>query len=98
MLIFYRFPTRLVNLIMDCISSSLISILFNGGQLDSFRPSRGIRQGDPLSPYLFILCMEYLSLKIFEACQAKKWKPIKAFRSGPAFSHLFFADDLLLFA
>jgi hypothetical protein len=42
--------------------------------------------------------MEYLSLKIFEACNEKKWRPIRASRSGPAFSHLFFADDLLIYA
>ena len=66
--------------------------------MEAFQPSGGIRQGDPLSPYIFILCMEYLSLKIFEACNANKWKPIRASRSGPAFSHLFFADDLLICA
>jgi hypothetical protein len=97
-LLFFNFPKNLVRLIMDCVSSSTISILFNGGRMDEFSPSRGIRQGDPLSPYLFILCMEYLSLRIFEACQNKNWKSIKASRSGPSFSHLFFADDLLLFA
>ena len=97
-LLFFHFPRHLISLIMDCVSSSTISILFNGGRLDEFSPSRGIRQGDPLSPYLFILCMEYLSLRIFEACANKNWKSIKASRSGPSFSHLFFADDLLLFA
>ena len=40
--------------------------------------------------------MEYLSLKIFEACNAQTWNPIRASRRGPAFSHLFFADDFLL--
>jgi len=80
------------------VSSASTSILFNGGILDPFLPSRGIRQGDPLSLYLFILCMEVLGRIIEDKCTKGTWKPIKASVGGPAFSHLFFADDLLLFA
>ena len=56
----FRFPSHLIKLIMSCVPSSSISILFNEGALDPFLPSRGIRQGDPISLYLFILCMEVL--------------------------------------
>jgi ribonuclease HI len=97
-LVFFKFPTTVVNLVLECVSTSSFSILVNGGQMETFKPSRRIRQGDPLSPYLFILCMEYLSLKILEACENDSWKPIKASRSGPVFSHLIFADDLLFCA
>ncbi|XP_065639085.1 uncharacterized protein LOC136071559 [Quercus suber] len=98
MLILFNFPENLIKLIMSCITSVSTSLLLNGGSLDPFLPSRGIRQGDPLSPYLFILCMEFLGHLIEGKCAAKLWTPVKASRSGPAFSHLFFADDLVLFA
>ncbi len=97
-LMFFKFPTSFVNLVLECVSTSSFSILVNGGQMETFKPSKGIRQRDHLSPYLFILCMEYLSLKILEACDNNSWKAIKASRSGPGFSHLIFADDLLFCA
>ena len=83
---------------MNCISSSSISILFNGGKLDKFQPTRGIRQTDPLSPYIFLLCMEFLGYLIDKECMEKKWNPMKASRTNLEISHLFFADDLMFFA
>ena len=88
----------LIDIIMSCISTVSTSILFNGEALEPLYPLRGIRQGDPLSPYLFILCMEYLGQLIVKKCNAKLWQLVKASGNGPAFSHLFFADDLVLFA
>ena len=91
-------PVRLIDIIMSCVTSVSTSILFNGGCLEEFRPSRGIRQGDPLFSYLFILCIDYLRHLIAEKCEANCWTPVKASRGGPAFSHLFFVDDIVLFA
>lgn len=56
----FKLANHLISLIMSCVSTSSISILYNGGALESFLPSRGIRQGDPLSPYFFILCRKVL--------------------------------------
>ena len=94
----FRVPTKLVSLIMSCISSSSISILFNGDALEPFNPSHGICQEDPLSPYLFILCMEVLGALIENKCHEKFWNPVKSSQGGPAFLPLFFVDDLMFFA
>ena len=83
-------PVDLIDTIMSCVSTVSTSILVNGEALDPIYPSRGIRQGVPLSPYLFILCMDYLGQLIEETCHMKLWNPVKASQSGPAFSHLFF--------
>ena len=94
----FGFPPNIVNLIMSCVTSTSTAILFNGNKLDSFQPSRGIRQGDPISPYLFLLCMEFLGAHISALCEEKRWDKIKASRNGSSFSHIFYADDLMLFA
>ena len=94
----FKLQDSLISLIMSCVSTSTISVPFNGGALESFQPTRGIRQVDPFSPYLFILCMEVLGAMINEKCNEKLWNPIKASQGGLAFSHLFFTDDLVLFA
>ena len=94
----FHFPQMLIDLIMSCISSTNISILFNGGKLKSFKPLKGIQQGDPLSLYLFILCMEYLRFLINKSCMEKRWIPMKASKDNVEISHLFFVHDLVLFA
>lgn len=58
---------------------------------------RGIRQGDPLAPYLFILATEVLSWEIQEEVCKGSWKPFRVSRGGAEVSHLFFADDLMIF-
>ena len=88
----------LSKVIMSCISTSNIEVLFNGGALVSFNPSRGIRRGDPLSPYIFIVCMEVLVFFIQDKCNAKLWDLVKTSKGGLVVSHLFFADELVLFA
>ena len=91
-------PADLIDIIMSCVFSVSTSILFNDEATDPIFPSRGIRQGDPLSPYLFILCMDFLDQLIEEKCNDNLWYPVKASQSGPVFSHLMFADDVLFFA
>jgi hypothetical protein len=80
---------------MHCVTSSTYSILWNGNKMLPFKPTHGLRQGDPLSPYLFILCMEKLSVAINDAVLQRAWDPIHISDNGPRLSHLFFADDVL---
>lgn len=94
----FHFPPNLVKVIMSCVSTSNISILVNEGTLESFAPFRGIKQGDPLSPYLFILCMEHLGHLIEKKCTEGAWTPLKASRENMGFTHLFFVDELILFS
>lgn len=72
-------------------------MLWSGNKLPSLKPSCRLRQGDPLSPYLFVLWMEKLALLIDDQVRNGSWNPVKISREGPVISHLFFADDILLF-
>ena len=87
-----------VGRIMECVPGPSMCILWNGEKTESFKPERGLRQGDPLSPCLFMLCMERLCHLIDEAVGEKRWKPIRLSRGGPELSHICFADDLILFS
>ena len=93
-----RLPQLMVDVVMNCIESAKLNILWNGEPMEAFQPSRGIRQGDPLSPYLYVLCMERLSHLIDREVQLGSWKPVRASRNGPPISNLAFADDLILFS
>ena len=86
----FGFPPNITKLIMSCISSSSTSLLFNGEKLPPFTLSRGLRQGDPLSPFIFLLYMEYLNAQIEDICDSKQWMRVKASSGGPRFSHIFF--------
>lgn len=90
------FPNCIRRVIMNCISSAEMCIMWNGKISETFKPTRGIRQGDPISPYIFVLCMERFSQAINGKVNQNVWLPILLKNNGPPLSHLFFADVLVL--
>ncbi|KAE8713525.1 hypothetical protein F3Y22_tig00110206pilonHSYRG00049 [Hibiscus syriacus] len=97
----FMFDTGLIDMGFSVQSSLETSVDTDSLEWDltnSFKPTSGIRQGDPLSPYLFILCMERLSQAIKAKVISKDWKVIHLSNEGHGLSHLFFTDDLVLFA
>jgi hypothetical protein len=91
------FSIRLIKTIMGCVSTVSFYILVNGNPSLRFRPQRGIRQRDPLSPYLFILSADVLSSLITKLQDNNKIKGISIATNAPNITHLFFADDNILF-
>nr|KYP37286.1 hypothetical protein KK1_041541 [Cajanus cajan] len=75
----------------------MLLVLWNGGKLQPLQPSLGLRQGDLLSLYLFVLCMERLALRIQELNREGSWKAIQISQGGPPLSHFLFAYDIFLF-
>ncbi|GLT94950.1 hypothetical protein SLE2022_126590 [Rubroshorea leprosula] len=91
------FAERWIQLIMACVTSVQYEVLLNGSEAGRVSPTRGIRQGDPLSPYLFILCAEGLTAMIHDAERRRLLHGIKICHRAPCISHLLFADDSFLF-
>ncbi|KAL4342202.1 hypothetical protein GQ457_08G025410 [Hibiscus cannabinus] len=71
------FPPSLVRIIMHCVSSSLVQVQWNGTLSPPFKPEKGVRKGDPLSPYLFVLTMERLGHAIRQAVAQGSWVPFR---------------------
>ncbi|KAL5555562.1 hypothetical protein UlMin_037798 [Ulmus minor] len=93
----FGFHARWIDWVRTCCSSVTMNVMINGAVFQSFRPARGLRQGDPLSPYLFILCMEILSRLINSKVDNLLIQGFKLARGVPSLQHLFFADDIFLF-
>ena len=88
---------RMVSLIMSCIRTVSYSVLLNGQPVGNIKPSRGLRQGDTLSPYLFLMCAMGLQSSLNKAEVEGHIRGVAICRNGPKVSHLFFADDSVLF-
>ncbi|XP_021773596.1 uncharacterized protein LOC110737563 [Chenopodium quinoa] len=93
----FGFPSYWIHIIRQCVTSVSYQVLVNGSPSASFLPQCGLRQGDPLSPYLFVLCMEVLSALLVWAEEHSLIQGLRISRGAPSITHLFFADESLLF-
>ncbi|XP_026459693.1 uncharacterized protein LOC113360397 [Papaver somniferum] len=90
------FCSEWCNMIHQCISTTNSVVLLNGSLGQKLSPTRGIRQEDPLSPYLFILCMEAISRYLSLAQRKGLIHGIKVTNDSPPINHLLFVDDCLI--
>lgn len=82
-----------VHLVLQCVSTVTYHIVHGEHEMGPIFSTRAIRQGDPLSPYLFIICAEGLSFLIRNN-ESKQWiQGVKICRRAPVISHMLFADD-----
>ena len=88
----FGFAPPWVGWVMSLLSSSFFSVLINGIPSSPFRPSRGIRQGDPLSTFLFVIMAEGLGRSIKQAQHSQLLKGL-SFNNSPAFTHQQFLDE-----
>ncbi|XP_065629141.1 secreted RxLR effector protein 78-like [Quercus suber] len=91
------FPTRWIERVMSCVTTTSFSVLVNGKPHGMIHPLRGIRQGDPLSPYLFLLCAEGFTALLAKAELDRRITGVSICRGAPRVTNLLFANDSLLF-
>uniref|UniRef100_A0A8R7PBZ7 Reverse transcriptase domain-containing protein n=1 Tax=Triticum urartu TaxID=4572 RepID=A0A8R7PBZ7_TRIUA len=91
------FAAEWIDRVMVCVQTVSFSIRVNGQFSESFRPTKGIRQGDPISPYLFLICAEGLSSLLKFRGPDQLSRGVRIGIHAPWVSHLLFADDCLVF-
>lgn len=89
----FNFHPRFISLILVCVTSSKHIVKVNGISSEQWEPARGLRQGDPLSPYLFILCQDLFISKLLEEVENKNIDALKTCQTGSKIPIFCFADD-----
>ena len=92
-----NFSNTWVNWVMECVTTVKYTLLINGIPTQTIHPTRGNKQGDPISPYIFLLCANILSIALTQAKNIRQIKGISIGRQGVSFTHLFFANDSYFF-
>jgi len=94
----YGFDDRWIEWIMSMISTPSMSILLNGTLTETFKPSRGLRQGDPLSPFLFIIVVDGLGRLIKARVNNGKLKGLRLWGEDLTITHQQFVDDVIMYS
>lgn len=92
-----RFSKKCIKWMMLYVSTVSYMVAFNGSSVGPINPSRCLRQGDPLSPYLFLFCVEGLSYDLSRAAEEGTINGCHIAPRAPKVNHLLFADDSFLF-
>jgi len=90
------FQQRWIDVVMNCVTSVTYRIKVNGELTEKIVPERGLHQGDPLSPYLFLFCAEAFSCLLNAAEERGELTGVRIYQGAPSINHLLFADDSLL--
>lgn len=97
MLLKLGFVDSITDLFMQCVTTARYKIAHSGKEFGNITPQRGLRQGDPLSSYLFLICMEGLLALIKSYERRGLIKGIIIARGAPSVFHMFFADDSYIY-
>lgn len=92
-----NFDIKWINWIMEYVTFVYYTLLVNGNLTNFFKPTQGLRQGDPLSPSMFLMYATTLTISLVQAESLNKIKGVKVGRNGLSFTQLLFVDDSLLF-
>ena len=87
-----------IDRVMSCVTTPSFSVRINGKAYENIIPSRGLRQGDPLSPYLFLLCVEGFTSLLSKAEAEGRLYGVQICKRVPCISNLLFVDDSLISA
>lgn len=91
-----NFPKLFINWVMECVSTTSYALMVNGFPLQPFKAAKGLRHGDSLSPYLFVIDMEYLTRSMNDfACNKRFFHHPRCSKLN--ITHMLFVDDMLLF-
>ncbi|KAL9676996.1 hypothetical protein QQ045_005219 [Rhodiola kirilowii] len=93
----FGFPSSWTKLVMECVTTVRYKVKVNDLLVDISPRQIGLRQEDPLSPYLFLLCSEWLSIQLEKETLCRSLKVVRVSHGAPVVTHLFFADDSIYF-